>query len=95
METSQQFAMGRGMNFVSCSRIYNDKPVALKVFKNTNSHVRQSVEKEVEILMQLNHPNIITCYGYTEKSNLMMIVMQDGGITLDEYIKEKYNTNNV
>ena len=95
METSPQFAMGRVMNFMSCFRAYSDKLVALKVFKSTSSEGRQKMEEETEMLMQLDHPNIITCYGYTEKSNQMMIVMQDGGITLDKYIEETYKDNNV
>lgn len=69
--------------------------VALKVFKDSSYNANLKVEEETKMMMQLKHPNIITCYGYTKKDRWMMIVMQNGGKTLDRYIIEKYNGNDL
>ena len=85
--------MGRSIEFLSLIRTFKGEQVALKVFKNPSIDIIPAVEKETEMMMPLNHPNIVTCYGYTVKSKQYMIVMKDGGITLDEYIKREYNSN--
>ena len=66
-------------------------PVALKKYcvSRMSSRCRKQVDSEAENLSRLQHPNVIKYYGtcLDEKT----IVMEQIGLTLDDYIKCKVN----
>lgn len=86
-------------SFANVCKGYNmetKKDVAIKiikpVFANKSKKHKKQLEREILIIRQMNHHNIVKCFGVFEHpdSSALCIVMEycDGG-TLDDYLKTK------
>ena len=67
--------------------------VAIKQVK-IDSHNKNLVLKEIDVLKKVEHPNIVNYYNFLKEDNYIFIIMEflEGG-TLKEYIQE--NSNNI
>ena len=52
--------------------------VAVKVFECGPQRVARKIQREVEIMCQLSHPNIVSLYGLVEREGGPMLVMEFG-----------------
>src|SRR5262245_11878368 len=83
-----------GMGVVYRARyVGNDRIVAVKLLPSDvgeNESVIARFDRELEILKQLKHPNIVNCFGGVceSKQRFYAMEMVDGG-TLAELLREK------
>ncbi|CAG9323811.1 unnamed protein product [Blepharisma stoltei] len=72
---------------------------AVKIFRKdliTNEAAKVNLEKEINILKTLDHPNIVRIYEYFEDSKRLYIIMEfcKGGELFDEIIKRQTFSEN-
>ena len=80
---------------VKAIEISTEKTVAVKILNTHNSKIKkENIIKEVNLLKELNHPNIVKFLDYYEETENIYIVMEyyEGG-TLKQYIEN--NKNNI
>ena len=69
---------------------------AVKVFRKdlTTLQANEKLKKEIEILKQVNHPNIIRIYEFFEEEKRLFVVLEkcQGGELFEEILKRKYFT---
>ena len=69
---------------------------AVKVFRKdlTTLQANEKLKKEIEILKQVNHPNIIRIYEFFEEEKRLFVVLEkcQGGEVFEEILKRKYFT---
>ena len=73
-----------------------DKIVAVKQISINNSEANYAlILKEIDVLSNISHPNIVKYYRYYEENGRIYIIMEylEGG-TLKEFINDKKNTIN-
>ena len=65
--------------------------VALKVIDKTKSQQIDidAAHKEMEILSQLRHPNVLRCYDMFESPDTLIIVLPLMKSTLYDYLKKR------
>eukprot|EP01099_Mayorella_cantabrigiensis_P003328 TRINITY_DN2572_c0_g2_i6.p1 TRINITY_DN2572_c0_g2~~TRINITY_DN2572_c0_g2_i6.p1 ORF type:complete len:392 (-),score=78.13 TRINITY_DN2572_c0_g2_i6:319-1353(-) len=59
--------------------------VAIKIFKDTHHDTKQTFEKEVEILSQLNHPNVIRLVATQSNETQLVMILELAKTSLDKY----------
>jgi serine/threonine protein kinase len=74
----------------------NDSPVAVKLItrENLNKVDEDYIRSEAEILLELNHPNIIKCLKFYEEPDKFYMVLEivTGGELFDRIVKKSYYT---
>ena len=81
---------------VKAIEISTEKIVAVKILNIHNSKIKkENIIKEVNLLKNLNHPNIVKFLDYYEETDNIYIVMEyyEGG-TLKQYIQDNQNKIN-
>ena len=81
---------------VKAIEISKEKIVAVKILNIRNSKIKkENIIKEVNLLKNLNHPNIVKFLDFYEETNNIYIVMEyyEGG-TLKQYIQDNKNKIN-
>ena len=56
--------------------LYAVKQLNKEFIKNINNNNNTTIEKEIEILSKINHPNIVKYYGTFEKKNYINIILE-------------------
>lgn len=73
----ETLASGSFGTVIRATQISNNKEVAIKILKkNTRKANTSKIKQEISILKQLNHPNIIEFFGYTETNSKLYIIME-------------------
>ena len=81
---------------VKAIEISKEKIVAVKILNIRNSKIKkENIIKEVNLLKNLNHPNIVKFLDFYEEADKIYIVMEyyEGG-TLKQYIQDNQNKIN-
>ena len=81
---------------VKAIEISTEKIVAVKILNIRNSKIKkENIIKEVNLLKNLNHPNIVKFLDFYEEADKIYIVMEyyEGG-TLKQYIQDNQNKIN-
>lgn len=86
--------IGQGAFGVVYKAVTADKQIVAVKEIIVDSENKELIEREVEILTQLNHPNIVRYYGSMYKDNKYYIVLEycQGG-DLEEYLKHAKGVN--
>lgn len=89
---NKEFAIKELFPITCCCRALDKKNLQLysinanELFEN----FKKQILKEAEILIRLNHPNILQIYDFFEENNTLYLVMEQlKGYTLKEYINIK------
>eukprot|EP01117_Protostelium_nocturnum_P016856 TRINITY_DN6754_c0_g1_i1.p1 TRINITY_DN6754_c0_g1~~TRINITY_DN6754_c0_g1_i1.p1 ORF type:complete len:591 (+),score=192.21 TRINITY_DN6754_c0_g1_i1:86-1858(+) len=93
-ELAERLGNGSGGKVIAARHKESGKPAAIKVIKKRSLEEEEffgRIKKESEIMMQLDHPNIIKLYEVLETKSELMIVMElvEGGTDLLKFLKKK------
>eukprot|EP01117_Protostelium_nocturnum_P013051 TRINITY_DN4840_c0_g1_i4.p1 TRINITY_DN4840_c0_g1~~TRINITY_DN4840_c0_g1_i4.p1 ORF type:complete len:581 (+),score=165.09 TRINITY_DN4840_c0_g1_i4:218-1744(+) len=93
-ELGEKIGSGMGGKVISARHKESLKPAAIKVIKKRSLEEEEMygrVKKESEIMMQLDHPNIIKLYEVLETQKELMIVMElvAGGQDLLKFVNRR------
>ena len=80
---------------VRAIQIKTGKEIAMKIINKSSKKIDTSkIKEEVNILKELNHPNILKYYDYIETNTKLYIIMEDlKGGTLRKWLKENIKNN--
>ena len=80
---------------VRALQIKTGKEIAMKIINKSSKKIDTSkIKEEVNILKELNHPNILKYYDYIETNTKLYIIMEDlKGGTLRKWLKENIKNN--
>jgi calcium-dependent protein kinase len=71
--------------------------VKIIYLKDKDEHERKKIIKEIEIMMELDHPNIVKLFEYFLSNKAIFIILEylSGGELFDKIIQSKNFTENV
>lgn len=71
--------------------------VKIVYLKDKDEHEKKKIIKEIDVMMQLDHPNIVKLYEYFLTNKAIFIIMEylPGGELFDKIIKSKNFTENI
>lgn len=71
--------------------------VKIVYLKDKDEREKKKIIKEIDVMMQLDHPNIVKLYEYFLTTKAIFIIMEflPGGELFDKIIKSKNFTENI
>jgi len=98
-EVIEKIASGGMSDVFQARRIYDNKLVAVKLMRRSMTKNKEAVKRfyaEAELVMRLNHPNIVRVFSLERNTADPFITMEyiEGGYTLRELLNEKNMLDN-
>jgi len=80
--------LGRGGFGIVCKGVYQNRDVAVKMIDKSTVVDMRAVKKEILLLTNLKHPNIIRGYGMREEGNTIYLIQELASRDLADYLQK-------